>query len=962
MPGVQTKVREQLAKYIKTLREDDRLQALEGYDRLMERLGELNELTDSFYQMDKTGKMTLLDQRSYKDLMTAYNHAEAECRSLLGLGIDENMAAPLKAVDNILKNDMADLATVTFEENRPTYLPLALDRSRGFLVDLRSANPTAVGGAMSSRKKLAVTDAFGKTHDGYFTEDESYKPIKDITAALEGFNTALEARIQANLQRQARVKGHDQMEYADLVDEEEFLKKSMERIAHFTTPEGAAELTNPPAGRTPWPGSEMNKWNRIPALVGAVNYMRQSESFWWFLGFNEADAKQMRDFIYQDRSHSLERANDAMKKKLGAVDMQLYFYGKTLQVADDSNISRRNCAFSTMANLLGMPEVVAASAPLEVIENTGTKKGIFMENARGISFGAMPYGHPSGTHGLEDYATPEAKKQLAALQIFDYLGINADRHAGNISYVFDDEGRLTGVQGYDNDSSFGTAVPDPSKKTHVLAALDDITVIPRSIADALKGVTPEMLHTVLRGSLKEPEIDAVYSRMTNILTRLKEGPDRGGLDLPAGSIRVVEDNEWEKLSMAKLAGMDDASRAQFDLPQDPANPTNKKYINDKHNGVGCKNIFEVAMIVPCVQRLQDRARQEYYLVKNHGRRSLKNNMVDPAMRAEADRNLRKEAARAQYRDVLTADHEGFAEVGITKRLPGVTPLENWNAIRDISEAFRRDRVGGKTQYQNMKNALADFVQTKPKAVTKENAAEYSERLKALRDTAQAYLDYKVKPSNAREHSRVEKARAIVELADRQMAAVTAALKVQHEVGIYSTLDTANGMARSIDMYDAQIKRHEGKPEEEYLHDYAKRGMEGLNSIIELSQKPTLEKKDCETASRALAAMLVAYHAERAFEQPNSSNEALKLNSETPTDRERIIRDVSQGISFSVLVGDLTPKRLAEIASDPRKIEAISKNISKANRLDNTFTAHRRHGPAVNQPASSGPELSGFYKG
>ena len=50
--------------------------------------------------------------------------------------------------------------------------------------------------------------------------------------------------------------------------------------------------------------------------------------------------------------------------------------------------------------------------------------------------------------------SPFLKKDIANLQILDWLCGNPDRHFHNIFYKFDEAGNVTGVVGIDNDLSF----------------------------------------------------------------------------------------------------------------------------------------------------------------------------------------------------------------------------------------------------------------------------------------------------------------------------------------------------------------------------------------------------------------------------------------------------------------------------------------------------------------------------
>lgn len=54
------------------------------------------------------------------------------------------------------------------------------------------------------------------------------------------------------------------------------------------------------------------------------------------------------------------------------------------------------------------------------------------------------------------YQNPALQKDLADLQVLDHVVGAADRHPGNFIYVTDDNGRITGVRGIDNDDTFGS--------------------------------------------------------------------------------------------------------------------------------------------------------------------------------------------------------------------------------------------------------------------------------------------------------------------------------------------------------------------------------------------------------------------------------------------------------------------------------------------------------------------------
>ena len=56
----------------------------------------------------------------------------------------------------------------------------------------------------------------------------------------------------------------------------------------------------------------------------------------------------------------------------------------------------------------------------------------------------------------QSIANANAKQNiyLADMQVLDYLCGNVDRHGANLVYQLDDNGKIIGIQGIDNDSSF----------------------------------------------------------------------------------------------------------------------------------------------------------------------------------------------------------------------------------------------------------------------------------------------------------------------------------------------------------------------------------------------------------------------------------------------------------------------------------------------------------------------------
>ncbi len=198
----------------------------------------------------------------------------------------------------------------------------------------------------------------------------------------------------------------------------------------------------------------------------------------------------------------------------------------------NNNITDRNCAMTGIANLLGLNRLLAESHSMTVCYEDGTKKdGVFMKTSNGVvyenllhvpTYKMAEWQINAGQRPKVSLESATLKRDLADLQILDYICGNIDRHHQNMTYIFDNNNRLVGVQGIDNDLSMGTiAIP---KKTgiHFIPPLEKIRIISDTLAAKIKDITEEELRYVLKGlALTEDEIDAAWQRTSEIKNRLK---------------------------------------------------------------------------------------------------------------------------------------------------------------------------------------------------------------------------------------------------------------------------------------------------------------------------------------------------------------------------------------------------------------------------------------------------------
>ena len=135
------------------------------------------------------------------------------------------------------------------------------------------------------------------------------------------------------------------------------------------------------------------------------------------------------------------------------------------KIAIDTDIPSRNIGMSRMAEMLGLSSILAKSDKMTVEIGGELKTGVFMEKAEGTDIFHLTPSDPMVAMfnqfkmGVEPLETGSLKRDLANIQVLDYICGNPDRHLGNMIYqagfTADGQPKVTGLVGIDNDLSFG---------------------------------------------------------------------------------------------------------------------------------------------------------------------------------------------------------------------------------------------------------------------------------------------------------------------------------------------------------------------------------------------------------------------------------------------------------------------------------------------------------------------------
>ncbi|MBE6127035.1 MAG: hypothetical protein E7182_03565 [Erysipelotrichaceae bacterium] len=228
------------------------------------------------------------------------------------------------------------------------------------------------------------------------------------------------------------------------------------------------------------------------------------------------------------------------------------------------NIDCRNSAMSSVANLLGVNDLIAKSKQLAVKMPDGTfQTGTFMEFVDGKDLNQLDGIDEMRIAPLEAYEGKQAKIQLANLQVLDYVCGNVDRHLGNMLYKFDPEThKLTSIKGIDNDASFLKRHLRPGDNIAQLSGIRNMRVIDEAMAQKLLQVDEGMFTATLHGyGLSEEEISAAYERLHDLQEAVRTAdtydPEKGLPPFDASGegygLTIVKSEDWEKLSLNELS-------------------------------------------------------------------------------------------------------------------------------------------------------------------------------------------------------------------------------------------------------------------------------------------------------------------------------------------------------------------------------------------------------------------------
>ena len=263
-------------------------------------------------------------------------------------------------------------------------------------------------------------------------------------------------------------------------------------------------------------------------------------------------------------------------------------FNKTLaNVSGKANMNARNVATSRIAKMLNS-KIIAKSEMVNLHKNGSTESisGSVMDKAEGIegaslikqyakliisdsSFGSIENIderekaiHNELKRTVKDLVTGSFQKEMADLQVIDYLCGQIDRHSANYFIKTDKDGKFTGLQGIDNDLSFGDAKQQKNSYVignHGRAVINEsdelqIPHMSRGLAMNIQIMNEDMVRFALQDLIEEPEIEAFCERLKKLKTAIGKEFIK---DPKESKLRI--DKEWNEDTLNDFLGADSDS-------------------------------------------------------------------------------------------------------------------------------------------------------------------------------------------------------------------------------------------------------------------------------------------------------------------------------------------------------------------------------------------------------------------
>lgn len=562
-----TKVKENMNYYNRVLNRDfDRVQD-GAYKNVLDKLRILMERTEDLFQKGEDGRFRQMDEKGYRSLMSAYQEMDKACSeyfedSRKKENLDQSRAHIVKRLRGYVSKDLSCLEGL--DRNHLPTLPDAIRQARTVQTDLTGKKLSTVGAVQSTR--IPLKSANGRT--GFFTERSGFDKQKSWEKMIDGILPIVPEKFRESFVSMRNDKSR----------RDNFWELMNEYSRTF--------MTNDRDGRQ-------------EVLTEMYREITKEN-------LSEAEKDQLEGCLWD-----MEKSSRGFRLKEDHIE--------TTGIESSERMDQRNSAMSAVADLLGSSQLLARAMPMTILHDGKVIEGTFMESAQGTDI------HHPGRQDLWlqgkkniNLGEPGTLKQLAELQVLDYICGNIDRHPGNMLYQFEEkDGKvcLSKITGIDNDDSFGTNLfNEEDTGFRYQPGVKEMKVISARQANVIQNLNRDILkETLLPYELTDHEIEACWDR----IGCLKKEINRG-------NIAVVKDSEWKDKKLSELSGKSNNIFARIQkVPQE---------LSFSLNSPGLMN--EKPLQFAEGEKAQDTRQQQIQMEQSHNKLMLLIKQI-----RDADRNL-----------------------------------------------------------------------------------------------------------------------------------------------------------------------------------------------------------------------------------------------------------------------------------------------------------------------------------
>ena len=241
-------------------------------------------------------------------------------------------------------------------------------------------------------------------------------------------------------------------------------------------------------------------------------------------------------------------------------------------IEPDAPLAYRNVATTRMNMILGFGKnLVTKSVMYQFTKGPYSGKGaIVQDKAQGKGLYSMIKKWKE--NDIKPEITPEAMQQILRLQLLDQICGQGDRHGDNVFIQLDpqNENRIIGVTGIDNDMSFGSMnAKTITKGYNRLPALRDVNgvcsykYIDQKTYDAIQNLDMEMIRFLLADcKLSKKEFSAMEERLNAVKSSLEDAYQKKTLHFLDHFAEMKEKVTKEKRKKKLLKEQEEAEKAK----------------------------------------------------------------------------------------------------------------------------------------------------------------------------------------------------------------------------------------------------------------------------------------------------------------------------------------------------------------------------------------------------------------